>query len=266
MAVHSVLDLSTLVLVSCAQGIPEQCARFLSESLTFVGPFGITTVAGAHAFMEYFAKMAPLFTKLDLTFGCPTIVFQSNENSVVFIGSCSGGRRPVVSLRATLVWYTGVPERPQLVHLHISIPPVEKRRDAPAPIVTSPDMPDTKGYEQDSLLYVHDTEGVSHAVHPSAIVYLAAAHQYVDIHLLRETFRTRCSLSSMLERLPATFVRVHRSYAVNARFVTSMSTTKVLLSNGEQVIVPAKRRTAVRKQLREALELNSYDKGPSPNC
>ena len=79
MAVHSVLDLSTLVLVSCAQGIPEQCARFLSESLTFVGPFGITTVAGAHAFMEYFAKMAPLFTKLDLTFGCPTIVFQSNE-------------------------------------------------------------------------------------------------------------------------------------------------------------------------------------------
>jgi hypothetical protein len=265
MTVHGVLDLSTLVLVSCTSGIPEQCAPFLSEGLTFIGPFGIATAAGVHTFMDYFAKMAPLFTKLDLSFGCPTLVFQNNDASVVFIGSGSGERRSTVSPRATLVWCTSMPERPQLVHLHISIPPIEKRHNTLTPISSILDLPDTRIYERASLLYIRDTDGISHAVDPGAIVYLEAAHQYVDIHLLRETFRTRSSLSSLLEKLPATFVRVHRSFAVNAKLVTSMSTTKILMSNGEQIFVPVKRRTAVRKQLREAMELSPYgDVSASP--
>ena len=258
MTVHSALDLSTLVLVSCTSGIPEQCAPYLADRFTFVGPFGRGTTADVHAFMDYFSRMAPLITKLDLSFGCPSLVYQGNENSVVFVGSASGERHPSVSPRATLVWNISVPEKPQLVHMHFSIPPVEKHNYSFTPISSLLDSADTRAPEHASLIYIRDVEGVFHAVHPGAVVYLEAAHQYVDVHLLRETFRTRSSLSAMLDRMPATFVRVHRSFAINAKLVNSISSSRITMSNGEQIYVPVKRRTTVRKQLREAMEVNSY--------
>ena len=263
MTVHSALDLSTLVLVSCTSGIPEQCAPYLADSFTFVGPFGRETTAGVHTFMDYFSRMAPLITKLDLSFGCPSMVFQGNENSVVFVGSASGERHPSVSPRATLVWNISVPEKPQLVHMHFSIPPVEKRNNAFIPINSLLVSADTRVPEHATLIYIRDIEGVSHAVHPGAVVYLEAAHQYVDVHLLRETFRTRSSLSAMLDRMPATFVRVHRSFAINAKLVKSISSSRITMSNGEQIYVPVKRRTTVRKQLREAMEVNHYSDSPA---
>jgi hypothetical protein len=266
MTVHSVLDLSTLVLVSSTSGIPEQCAPYLADDFTFVGPFGKGTTAGMHAFMDYFSRMAPLITKLDLSFGCPVLVFQNGETSVVFIGSASGERHLTVSPRATLVWSTSTPEKPQLVHMRFSIPPVEKRINSFIPINSLLDSADTRAPEYASLIYIRDIGGVSHAVHPGAVVYLEAAHQYVDVHLLRETFRTRSSLSAMLDRLPATFVRVHRSFAINAKLVTSMSSSKITMSNGEQIYVPVKRRTAVRQQLREAMEVNPYNDAPAAHA
>jgi DNA-binding LytR/AlgR family response regulator len=147
--------------------------------------------------------------------------------------------------------------------MHFSIPPVEKRNNTFIPINSLLDSTDTRPSEHATLIYIRDIEGVSHAVHPGAVVYLEAAHQYVDVHLLRETFRTRSSLSAMLDRLPATFVRVHRSFAINAKLVTSMSSSKITMSNGEQIYVPVKRRTAVRKQLREAMEVNPYSDAPA---
>lgn len=258
MTTHNVLDLSALVLSSCTSGLPEQCAPYLAESFTFVGPFGRCTTADTHVFMHYFVRMAPLIIKLDLSFSYPILVFQGSDTSVVFAGGGPSERHPSVSPRATLVWYASAGERPRLVHMHLSIPPVEKRGSTFALIGAALDSVDARVYEYASLIYIRDNSGISHAVHPGAIVYLEAAHQYVDVHLLRETFRTRSSLSAMLDRLPATFVRVHRSFAINAKLVTSMSSSEITMSNGEQIYVPVKRRTSVRRQLREAMALNPY--------
>lgn len=256
MATHSVLDLSTLVLVSCTSGLPEQCASYLTEGFTFVGPFGKGTAAGIHAFMGYFAKTAPLITMLGLSYSTPILVFQSGDVSVVFIGSGPGEKRFSVYPRATFVWCTSLPERPQLVHMHFSIPTIEKTSSTVVNAGTDIASTGASSCDQAPLIAIRDTDGVSHAVDPRAIVYLRAAHQYVDVHLLWETIRTRSSLAAMLDRLPHTFVRVHRSFAINAKLVTTMTSSKITMSNGDHILIPVKRRTIVRQQIREAMALS----------
>ena len=55
----------------------------------------------------------------------------------------------------------------------------------------------------------------------------------------------------MLDRLPATFVRVHRSYAVNPAYISRFEQDSLYLTTGTAIPIPAKRLREVRLALQE---------------
>jgi DNA-binding LytR/AlgR family response regulator len=93
---------------------------------------------------------------------------------------------------------------------------------------------------------------VRHVLNYDETLYLEASHQYTIVHLPGTSFRVRSPLTTVLEGLPPFFVRVHRSYAVNARLVVGMKGPEVQLVDGSTVRVPAKRTREMREALHEA--------------
>ena len=70
------------------------------------------------------------------------------------------------------------------------------------------------------------------------VVYLEGDGRYCIIRTRFETVHSSKTLSGVLELLPQyCFFRVHKSYAVNLYFVKHISGNKVLLKNGEKVLI-----------------------------
>ena len=95
-------------------------------------------------------------------------------------------------------------------------------------------------------LVMKDNSGRNHVVDPAKTGYLEAQHQYCLVHAMPESFKVRESLTSALERFPSYFVRVHRSYTVNALMVSSIGKDEITLTDGERVPIPTRQSTAVR--------------------
>lgn len=80
-------------------------------------------------------------------------------------------------------------------------------------------------------------------INPSSIVYLESNLRKVTVHcrggISRETY---AQLEDLVDQLPASFCRCHRSFAVNLACVKSLSDTSVELSDG--TTLPVSRRRA----------------------
>ena len=74
-------------------------------------------------------------------------------------------------------------------------------------------------------------------LHYNEVLYLKSLENYVQIQTLSgETHLTVSGLSSFEKRLPASiFVRSHRSYLINTRFLSSLSNNIILLKGGYEV-------------------------------
>lgn len=67
------------------------------------------------------------------------------------------------------------------------------------------------------------------------ILYLEAQKQYVLVHAVGETLRTKASLSEMLPQLDEYFLQCQRSFIVNLWQVQQVNSDCLLLKNGERV-------------------------------
>jgi len=63
------------------------------------------------------------------------------------------------------------------------------------------------------------------------IVWLKADGNYTDLHTLNERFVVRGKVKELLETLSTTFVRIHKSYAVNVAFIEKLSQDYVHVPN-----------------------------------
>ena len=86
------------------------------------------------------------------------------------------------------------------------------------------------------------------------ILFCQGAGDYVEVRLTNKTILHSGSLSGMTEQLPSYFIKVHRSYLVNAKHISHMrrlpaGTGEIELSNKH--IIPVSRR--LLPQLKEAL-------------
>lgn len=73
-----------------------------------------------------------------------------------------------------------------------------------------------------------------HRLRESGMTMLEAMENYVRIHTDTETLTVRATLKSILAQLDAgRFVRVHKSFAVNAGRVATLSPDRLMLDNGQ---------------------------------
>lgn len=87
------------------------------------------------------------------------------------------------------------------------------------------------------------------------VLHVQAAGKRCTLHIGDDngsrTVEAACSLAELEGKLPAGFVRVHRSYIVNRDHVQSVGPEGLVLSDGTCVPVPTKRRAEIRRMLQQ---------------
>jgi DNA-binding LytR/AlgR family response regulator len=74
----------------------------------------------------------------------------------------------------------------------------------------------------------------SEKVNVNEILYLEAEHVYVNVVTASKKLVVRSSLTKLLEELPSdVFFKSHRSFAVNIKYIQSVTNTSIYLSNFE---------------------------------
>lgn len=230
------------------------CMGLLADDFLFVGPFEGTLGLDSSEFMKLRIRMQGSFRHLEYELSSCELTYRDDNTTMgVAIALVSGNAMRTIRLVSVLVWEAfDVDER--LACLYTYVPMDIGFRDAGhrRPSYTGLALAGHPTHSQ-RLLALRDNRGRNHVVDPADVGYLEARHQYCLVHTAPEPFRVRDSLTSTLGRFPSYFVRVHRSYAVNALMVSSIGRDDVSLSNGEKVPIPARHAAAVRDLVLSAI-------------
>ena len=102
---------------------------------------------------------------------------------------------------------------------------------------------------------VINSAGEVHHVPTNEVRLCKAFGDYVELHLSNGRMQLYSgTMKDLAERLPSTFIRVHRSYVVNLDYVTTLKSTAgsgvLILSEGEQVPVSRRLMPTVRDTLK----------------
>ena len=86
-------------------------------------------------------------------------------------------------------------------------------------------------------------------VSPAQIVYAEANAKKTVVHLVNRTLTAKLLLANVYELLPSQFSRIHRSYVVNRNHITSLSGGEAVMTNGDRIPIPKRRRREVEREL-----------------
>lgn len=100
-----------------------------------------------------------------------------------------------------------------------------------------------------TYIMLRDTEGNVYYTDSHQILYLEASRNYTIVHGKSKNARLRIGLSAQMDAMPDYFLRVHRSYAVNALEVQTMTSSEIVLTNGDRIPVSGRSRARVREEL-----------------
>lgn len=86
-------------------------------------------------------------------------------------------------------------------------------------------------------IIVNDYDGQK-VISSKNIVYLEGDGKYCNIRTTTETVHSSKTLSGVLVLLPQyCFYRIHKSYAINMYYISQITRTEVLLTNGERALI-----------------------------
>ncbi|MDD5799645.1 MAG: LytTR family transcriptional regulator [Coriobacteriales bacterium] len=241
-------------------GDVECCVRLLDDEFSFVGPFSGPLGTGPQQIADFCARSRPVARMLRFHIQGVRDVYSDARTSVVLLvgqATSDGSDSSHSSFRCTFVWHM-VGDGARLAHLHASVPMLVAaldgvhelgqmgQHDALAAEAKTPSDP--------APVVLRDTNGQTHILGVRQTTYLESLHQYTLVHGAGvPAFKVRASLTSLLMRFPAYFVRVHRSYAVNSLLVRSISGSEIRLSDGSRVPIPVKRATQVKSDVLQAM-------------
>lgn len=97
---------------------------------------------------------------------------------------------------------------------------------------------------------VVEAGGTAYRISYDEILYLEALDKLLTIHTRRQQIAVRRSLSALEGTLPDTFIRCHRAYILNSRYIDQVdySNMSLTLSNGDVLPISRGQRTEVRKR------------------
>ena len=171
--------------------------------------------------------------------------------TILLVGMVGGMQEEPSGVRATFVW-SGERDAEELVHLHVSMTPNTMHKILAVEQAAGGTLaaPQRQAKPKSRQFILRDTDGHTHVLRERDITYLESRHQYTLVHQHRDQyFVVRRPLTSVLEGMPNSFVRIHRSYAVNVTFVRQISRKEVLLADGTSIPVPERRAKQVREEL-----------------
>ena len=223
----------------------EACLEQVDAGFSFVSPLTNAHETARDQLRSYCQRARSLCKVLTYRVLEVRRVFETDDTcTLLVLGNVLDPSRGTSGFRCTFVWRIH-PDAPGLVHMHFSLPLA-----SPEP-TTDAFTPDVQ--PQDAPLILRDTDGRSHVVYRSEVLYLESRHQYTIVHLSERQIRVRSALSELLREFPAYFVRVHRSYAINVLRIDQVARKEIRLDDGTRIPVPERRSKQVRDEVLDAM-------------
>ena len=98
---------------------------------------------------------------------------------------------------------------------------------------------------------LYDIEGNAHVIHPNTAMYIESAGKLQKIYSAGDAscFLVRCSLHELeLSLSPLGFIRIHKGFLVNYRFIRKITSRGIVLENGQTLPVGRDRLQATRER------------------
>ena len=134
--------------------------------------------------------------------------------------------------------------------IHISNPVEQHSADTIYPEHYNEIYKQAKQTMQDPRISLRGTDSAFYVVAVSSVIWVQTTpDQHCLIHLRGRTLKVKGPLSEIEDQTKGLLVRIHASYLVNPRDVTSIWRFKLSLSDGTTLPIPEKKYTAVKKTL-----------------
>jgi len=85
----------------------------------------------------------------------------------------------------------------------------------------------------------------------SDILFIEAYGSYSNLYTNNKLFTISKTIKSIIPNFPETFVRVHRSYAVNLDHVQTFSTDEVTMKNAKRIKISRAKKMAILKAIQK---------------
>ncbi len=161
-----------------------------------------------------------------------------------------------VMQRCTFVWEL-VDGEPKIKHLHVSNPMGELQ------LADGELFPNAlgemskqywnerwKAFQEKRRITVKDREDVVHFLAPSEVLYVMADGRNSVVRTTSgEDIHARLGFRGLLAELGEEFITVHRSYAINSAYISSIRKYEAIMTDGSKIPIPEKRYREIRERL-----------------
>lgn len=160
-----------------------------------------------------------------------------------------------VQQRCTFVWEVRE-SQPKIIHMHVSNPMGELKVSENELFVNEIGkmakeyfMHHIQQVTNTKKVVLEDINGVTRFLSESDVIYAEADNKHTLIHTVQETFCAKSSITQFDERTGPDFVSIHRSFVVNMNFVSKIKRYFLILTDGSEIPIPAKKYNAIRQIL-----------------
>ena len=171
--------------------------------------------------------------------------------------AASQGRGEILGAvqRITLIWKTEG-QKFKLLHFHVSNP-IESQKNNER---FSHSM-GTEKYEyvkkllsqNRSRLIAYGKHDLTYVIRNKDIVYIEAENTDSVIHCLNRDILSRESISDLEKKVGEGFIKTHRSFIVNSRYITGIKRYQLAISQGIELPIPEKKYREIKEKVLRAV-------------
>ena len=233
---------------------PEKLICRLHPKVTWIGAADGQCITGYEKVSEYIKNID--VTRCDILERHYQTVANS-ENMYIVAGwmkvAISKGTNEVLSAvqRVTFIWKTEG-ERLQLLHFHVSNPIGFQKKNEYFPHLAGKET-----YEYVKKLLTQKRERLitcgkhdqTYVIRNIDIVYIEAKNTDSVIHCLHRDILSRESISDLEKKVGEGFIKTHRSFIVNSRYITGIKRYQLAVSQGIELPIPEKKYREIKEKV-----------------
>lgn len=205
----------------------SEAVHVMDINIIFAGPGGEAVYSGMDQVLDYLESIGGKSkdTILDMDYQC--ISLEQDVGIVSMKYTVSRQEYRDICVMHMLVFWSKGRGGWKIVHVHLNDINAEEEK-----------------------IVIQGEHGSIYMLYAREILFIEARNMYSDVHCSDQIITAHEQLSALWERLPQNFVKIHRSYLVNACCIESIERYEVKLKNGNILPVPEKKYKDVEEKIK----------------
>lgn len=250
-------ELTRQVIEEFFYGNPEKVLQNFHSDVTWIGAANGQCIRGAEKVSQYISHME--LPRCEVFQKEYQVVAHSDDMYVVAgwmeIGASQGGREKFsVIQRITFIWKKEE-DQLKLMHFHVSNP-IEFQENSEYFLRSAGKGTFEyvkKSYSQKRRLIACGKHDQTYVLWNKDIVYIEAENTNSVIHCLNRDILSRESISILEKKLGEDFIKTHRSFIVNSRYITGIKRYQLAVKQGIELPIPEKKYREIKEKVLRAV-------------